>query len=122
MHAQGDPIEFEFSSADASGGGTARLVLRKAGGRDSVTLGANDRVILLTLAGNVTTTTAKVLADTDGDLDADAGDLMAQLSTGRNFVTFGPNGMSGALARIPSVLAAAGGQIDISGTGVIIRG
>lgn len=118
----GKPIEWEFSSADAST--AAVIVVREAGQRTSLTLAANEYLLIQKFSAVVTTTTAQIIADTDADGDVDAGDIMAALGTGINncdFMATG-GGISSAKGRLPRVKAAAGGQITIAGVGVIIGG
>ncbi len=122
MALVGDPIEFEFSSADAST--AAPLVLRLAGKRESLALAASDRFILHSVNGSVATTTAQIIADTDGDGDVDAHDMMVALGTGINNASFEGigGGIAGSPGVIPKVKAAAGGQITLTGTGCRVKG
>lgn len=124
MSCSGKPVEFELNSADAST--AAALVLREAGARAALTLGAEDRLIIQTVTAKVTTAThANIIADTDGDGDLDAGDLMVALFTGGNSIDLSGStggGIAGAKGVVPKVLAQAAGQIYLAGTGVIVRG
>ena len=124
MSCSGKPVEFELNSADAST--AAALVLREAGARTSVTLGAEDRLIIQALTAHVVTATyVNIIADTDEDGDLDAGDLMVVLSTGNNSVDLSGStggGIAGAKGVMPKVLAQAAGQVFIAGVGVIVRG
>lgn len=124
MKMIGTPVEFEFSSADAST--AAVIVLREAGARASRSLAANERLIVQGLTAVIAAgaTPVKMIADTDGDGDVDAGDLMAVLHTGYNDFTIGGTGqgIAGTKAVMPKIKAAGAGQIDISGVGVIVLG
>lgn len=126
MSGRGDPVEFEFNSADAST--AAALVLRQSGDRSSRTLASGERFVMEQLVAHIVAAdassahiTAVITADTDGDGDLDAGDLMAVIGGGSVHASF-PNGMAGALGVIPKVLASASGQIYIAGTGYIMQG
>lgn len=117
----GSPVEFEFSSADAST--AAPLVLREAGSNAARALAANERLILTSLNAVIgAAITVRIIADTDGDGDVDAGDSMSILGQGSHSHEFGCHGMSGALGVMPKVIASGAGQIDMTGTGVIVKG
>ncbi len=127
MHQRGEPVEFEFSSADAST--AAPIVLRNSGGRDSRTLEADERLVIEQVSGYILQAasaevdiTAVLTADTDGDGDLDAGDLMAVFGGGALAHDFTPSGMSGTLGVMPKVLASAAGLIRITGNGYIMKG
>ena len=127
MSYRGDPVEFEFSSTDAST--AAALVLRESGLRASRTLASDERFVLEQVSGYILQAasaeadiTAVMTADTDEDGDLDAGDLMVVIGGGAMHAEFGPSGMAGALGIIPKVFASAAGLIRLTGTGYIMKG
>lgn len=117
----GEPVEFEFNSADAQT--AAVLLMRSAGARTSRTLGAHERLIIQSLVSQITTTTAFIFADTDGGGTLDAGDLMVPLGTGNSSIVFDGtgDGIAGAVGVMPKVKAAAAGQIYIAGIGLVVK-
>lgn len=124
---RGDPVEFEFVSSDATT--AAPLVLRRSGSRESITLGANERLVIEQMHGYILQNvgpqddiTAQIIADSDEDGDYDAGDLMAVIGGGTVDPSFTPTGMDGALGIIPKVLASAAGFIQLTGNGYIMKG
>ena len=126
-HVRGEPVEFEVNSADASGNAVV-LVMRTAGGRSGRTIEADERLVIEQVSGYIIAAdaasariTAVIHADTDGDGDLDAGDLMVPFGGGGFHASF-PQGMSGALGRMPKVLATASGLVRLAGTGYIMKG
>lgn len=126
-HVRGEPVEFEVSSADASGTDVV-LVMRTAGGRDSRTIAAGERLVIESVNGYIIAAdaasariTAVIHADTDGDGDLDAGDLMVAFGGGAFHALF-PQGMAGTLGRMPKVLATASGLVRLAGTGYVMQG
>lgn len=122
-HCHGDPIQFEFSSADATT--AAPLVIRDAGGLTH-TLNANERVYIQTLniQAAAGTGTVTIFDDRDGDGVADAGERMLLVGEGFSNVPFvgTDEGTAGGVGRVPKVQAVAAGQISITGIGIIRRG
>jgi hypothetical protein len=120
MH-QGSPIEYEFSSADAQ---TAdAIVLREAGSRTERVLAANERVIIHSVNAVVgAAITVTLAANPAGDGGIDTGDRMAVFGQGSHTFWFGGIGMAGAPGITPIVKASGAGQIDMTGTGVIVKG
>ena len=126
-HVRGEPVEFELDTSDASGTAIV-LIMRTAGGRTSRSVGAGERLVIEQVSGYILAAdaasariTAVIHADSDGDGDLDAGDLMVPFGGGGFHASF-PQGMAGAKGRMPKVLASASGQIRLSGTGYIMQG
>ena len=126
-HTQGEPVEFEFISADAQT--SSVILLRNAGDRGSRTLADDERLVIEQISGYILAAdaasariTATLDADTDGDGDLDAGDLMAVFGGGQFAHNYTPNGMAGALGRMPKVDASAAGLIRLAGNGYIMKG
>lgn len=121
----GEPVEFEVSSADAST--AVPFVIRAAGSRATRTLAANEMLLIQSFTAFLEvgdgSNSARVIADTDGDGDYDAGDLIAAFGEGPTAADFcgTGNGICGAPGVVPKVLAAAAGQIDLAGVGVIVK-
>ncbi len=123
---RGEPVEFEFLSADATTAGA--LVIRTAGGA-ARTLASDERLVIDTIDAHIAETAspadnviAWIIRDTDEDGDLDAGDLLAVLQGGGNHSSFWPTGMAGAKGVIPKVLADAAAQITIAGNGYVMKG
>lgn len=116
----GEAVSIEFESADAS---TAALVTLKDANLVTRTLQLYERLIVDTLEANVASAagTVDVFADIDGDGAVDPNELIATFNAGSvTIFSGGPSGFSIPLALTPKVLAAAGGAIEISGTGRIV--
>lgn len=123
---RGEPVEFEFLSADART--ASPLVLRDAGG-DERTLEDDERLIILVLDAHIAEAAspqddiiAWIIRDADEDGDLDAGDLLAVLLGGGNHSSFIPVGMAGVKGVMPKVLASAAAQITLTGNGYIMKG
>lgn len=116
---QGEPIEFEFVSSDAST--AAPIVLRTAGSRTSRTLESTERVIVTNINAVIGAITVNLIADSDADGDVDDGDRMAVLGEGAHSPDFGCAGICGAMGILPKVIASGAGAISITGVGVIVR-
>lgn len=116
----GEPVEFEFSSADASS--AAVLVMRSSGLRASRALAANERLIIHGFSGVIAAgaNPTKIIGDADADGNVDAGELMAVLGTGVN--NMADMEMAGEKGAMPKVKAAGAGQVDIAGWGVVVTG
>lgn len=116
---EGSPINFEFSSADAST--SAPLVLRDAGGTTHA-LAATERVILDTVTAVLVSgaSPAVIFSDANADNALTAGERMVILGTGNNDCQ--ALGAVGAVGVTPRVKAAGAGQIDIAGSGRIVKG
>lgn len=122
MH--GEPIEFEFSSANATT--AAELTLRTAGSVTARALAADERVILQ--AGHAYAaagaTLVTIFSDADNDNAVDAGERMAVFGDGHTSFDFcgTGGGISGAKGIVPHVIASGAAQVSITGVGVIIKG
>lgn len=120
---QGDPIQFELSSADASA--AVALTIRRSGSNAAYTLGADERVILQTVNGNVVAgVTVQVFDDADADGNVDDGERLLVIGPGMSNTVFEgvDGGTAGGKGRVPKVKASGAGQIDITGIGAIIKG
>jgi hypothetical protein len=124
MPHRGDPVSFEFSSADASAG-SGTLTIRRAGNTSvAYTLAANERLVINSLTAVLASgaNPAVIYDDANANNAVDAGERLFILGTGVNDIASfeGPdNGQAGGLGRAPKVKAAAAGQIDIAGNGYI---
>lgn len=114
----GDPVKFEFSSADAT---TAAAVTLYDANGVARPLATGERFVLTDLTGNAAGAagTVKLLSDNDADAAVDAGETMAVFAgaVGLNFGTevYAKKNIT------PKVKAAAAGQVDLVGVGVVIR-
>ena len=120
MGKPGEYVAIEFSSADAQ---TAAVVTLKDADGATVTLAANERLLVDTLSANVAAavTLVDVFADYDADGNVDAGERVA--SFGANVGNFdgGPEGFSIKTGFTLKVHASGAGQVDVSGTARIVR-
>lgn len=117
----GEPVEFELNSTDAST--AAALVLRSAGG-GARTLATDERLIIESLNSHITTATAFIFRDDDSGGTLGAHELMVPLGTGVTNVAFTgkEEGISGAKGLMPKVKASGAGQIYIAGVGRVVKG
>jgi hypothetical protein len=120
MMPHGEPIQIEFTSADAS---TAVAVgIRDAGTNTPRTLVANERVYLQTLVFNVFASgTLTVFDDSNANGAIDANETLAVVGAGTTFIQWEgtDQGTAGGLGRIPKVKASGAGLVYVTGTGAI---
>lgn len=113
----GEPVEFEFNSADATAG--AVISIRSEGG-GARTLAVNERFILRSFTGSIAAAVLNAVMFKGADATVDAGELMAAFGLGSS------NGsdlnQSGTLGAVPRIKAAVAGQIYVVGHGVITLG
>lgn len=115
----GEPVNFEFSSADATT--AAAITLRSAGGATR-TLGSEERFTLIGFTGSIAAAVinAVIFSDDDADGNLDAGELMAVMGLGSS------NGsalyQAATKGITPKVKAANAGQIYLAGYGIITKG
>lgn len=117
---QGEPVNIEFSSADAS---TAAEVTLSTNDGSTRTLAANEVLLVDSLNAAVGTgVTATVIDDADGDGAVDAKERIAVFAEGNGNAYFGCEGRGGKVGVTPKVKGSGAGQIDITGSGRIIKG
>lgn len=122
---QGESVSFEFSSADAQT--TAAMTIKDSNGATR-TLTSNERVLIDSLTGQAvqddtdpsTDIRVTVLGDYDAGSDVDAGERVWVFS-GSSVFDGGAEGYSLKAGFTPSVDASGAGQVDINGTGRIIK-
>jgi hypothetical protein len=114
----GEECKFEFSSADATT--AAAIVIYDLNGTVRV-LGSNERFLPVNILGVAATAAGliKIFNDVDANGAVGAGELIAVFSGQINYPA--TDELWGRLGNTPKVKAAAAGQIDITGTGKIIR-
>lgn len=128
MSCIGSPVEFEFSSTDATT--AAAITLRNAGERLPRVLDAEDRVILQGFTALTATAAGiiRMIADTDEDGDVDTHDTMALFASSfsglahADYAGSTGGGMAGSKGVMPKIIADSAGKVDIVGYGVIVRG
>lgn len=120
MHdAIGEPINWEFSSADARTAAAIRI--RDAGGVFR-TLAATERVTITSLSQQATAGAQPIFlfddANDDGNVGAD--ELLAVWANG--MAAFAPIIAVATLGKTPKVKATGAGQIYVCGSGYITKG
>lgn len=119
-HISGDPVQFEFSSADVTT--AAPLVLRDAGGA-ARTLSATERLILQTVNvyAAASALTVDIFDDADADGTVDAGERLLRVGEGFANVPFvgKDGGTAGGRGRVPKVKAGGAAVVTVTGIGVI---
>lgn len=119
MSCQGEPVQIEFSSADASAAAAVSLFNADGAAR---TLAAHERLLIDSGTVTVVTTTATLITDGDGDGAVDAGERIGVFAAGTNPFEFGEEGFACPIGKTPKVKGAAAGQIDLVATGRIVKG
>lgn len=114
----GDPIQFEFNSADATAG-TGLLRLRAEGGV-SRALAPTERFIIRAFTGSIAAAVLNAVIFDSADATVDNDEILAVLGLGSS----SGNGLeqAAAVGRVPRVKAAIAGQVYIAGHGVIVNG
>lgn len=115
----GEPIQFEFNSTDAT---TAAVISIRSEGGAARTLATDERVIIQSFTGSIAADVlnAIIFDDADADGNLDAGELLAVLGLGASS-GHDLNAAAGK-GRVPKVKAAVAGQVYIAGSGVIVKG
>lgn len=120
MSCPGEPVNFEFSSANATT--AAAITLRDEGGTTTRTLASNERFILQAYTGHVDSDAGivQMFNDVDGDGNVDANEIMAVMiygsSSGSDLQQATSRGFT------PKVKAAMAGNVVLAGRGVIVKG
>lgn len=113
----GDPVQLEFSSADAS---TAAAITIKDGNNATRTLQSYERLLIDSLIGDIAAgVTADVFDDKDADGTVDAGELLASLGALNTTYTNNDSGLSVTTGNTPKVKSSGAGSVKITGTGRI---
>jgi hypothetical protein len=121
---QGETVSIEFSSADAT---TAAAVTLKDSAGATRTLASNEVLLIdsLTAALAAAVLLAEVFGDVDADGAVDAGERLASFagagSAASNFIA-GPEGLAVKQGFTPKVKATVAGNVQITGSGRIIKG
>jgi hypothetical protein len=117
---QGETVSIEFSSADAS---TAAAVTLKDADGATRTLASNERLLIDTLTASLAAAVllVTVISDNDADGAIDAGERLAAFGANTGNFEAGPEGQPGKTGITPKVKASGAGQVDITGTGRIIK-
>jgi hypothetical protein len=119
MGCHGSYVKLEFNSADASSAAKVSLYDDQ---QDSVTLGANELLIIDSLNIRVgAAITVDVFADDDGDDTVDAGERLALVGQGSFVFEFPKEGLSCPTGVVPDVKASGAGAVTLVGTGRIIN-
>jgi hypothetical protein len=118
---QGRTVKIQFSSADAS---TAAAISLFDDNDATVTLAANERLIIDSLTASLASavTTVTVFSDDDADAAVDAGERIVVFSPGNGFFGSGEEGYAVPIGKTVKVKASGAGQVDITGTARIIKG
>lgn len=120
-HMVGRTIKIQFSSADAS---TAAPVSLFDDNDVAVTLGANERLIIDTIAANIAAAVTLVTLFNDDNADAavGSGERIAPFGANSGFFQGGEEGYVCPIGRTPKVKASGAGQVDLDGSGRIVIG
>lgn len=120
---QGETVGIEFTSADAS---TAAAVTLKDATGATRTLAANEILLIdtLTCGQAAAVLLVTVISDNDADGNIDAGERLAAFAVGNGASMFeaGPEGQAVKQGFTPKVKASGAGQVDITGSGRIVKG
>lgn len=124
---RGEPVKWEFVSADAT---TAAAITLWDGNSVSRTLAATERFMLLSYTGvmAVAVLNATLFDDLNANGTVDAGERMAEFANIGGGLqahisgTFEGEGQAGGKGRMPKIKASAAGAIAFSGNGYIIKG
>lgn len=116
----GDPVEFEFTSVDATT--AAAISIREPGTPTLRVLGDGERLIILSVTSFIADAVvdAAIFNDVSDTGLVAAGELMYRTGPGNNSVEF-LGGMAAEKGGTPKVLSAVAGQVTFTGTGVIIN-
>lgn len=119
---RGRPVQFEFSSADATT--AAAISLRDAGGAAISALAADETLYINTVSASLAAAVLHAQIFTGANTTLDAGEMLVALGIGANHVRFGgPDyGTACGKGQIPNVIASVAGAIRIAGTGFIVKG
>lgn len=126
MGCQGETVSIQFASADATT--AAPVVIYDADGK-ARPLAANERLLIDHLHGYGQPAAGEtpgvgridVFADGDGDGVVDAGELIVSFGEGSSDASFGKEGYSVPQGVTPKVLAAAAGEVRVTGSARIIK-
>lgn len=118
---QGRTVKIQFTSSDAS---TAAAISIFDDNDASVTLAANERLLIDVLNASLAAavTTADVFSDDDADAAIDAGERITQFSPGNGFFGGGEEGYAVPIGKTVKVKASGAGAITITGSARIIVG
>lgn len=118
---QGETVNFQFSSADASTAAAVGIFNADGGVR---TLGANERLIVDTLQGSLAAAvlTLNIFADANAGGTVGSGERVAVFGPGNNFFEANEEGYGLPVGIGLSAKASGAGQVDVTGSGRIVKG
>lgn len=122
MSEQGETVNLQFSSADATTAAPVGIFDADGAVR---TLASHERLLIDQLNGNVSGTNVAKLdlfADADAGADVDSGERVACFGVGANYFEGGCEGYGLPIGKGLSVKASAAGQVDVTGSARIIKG